>query len=237
MHNLKFEHIDFSYDQNLLIQDFNFVFEKAKSYCILGSSGSGKTSVLRLIAGLETPQKGRILLGDVALSKDGDLLIPPHKRTVGFVFQDLALWPHFSVYNNIAFGLKERKDPKVKEKVGQMLNLFGITEHVSKFPHQLSGGQKQMVAISRSLVLQPDILLLDEPMANIDIHVKEHILEHLYKLQKVEGFTLVYVTHDHRDVEYSEQVMIMDQGRIVAAGMVEQIFSSTDEIVKSFIKN
>ena len=236
MHSLQFQNIRFAYDDIPVIEDLNFVFESGKSYCILGASGSGKTTILRLIAGLETPQKGNILLDANVISKQNELLIPPHKREVGFVFQDLALWPHFSVYDNIAFGLKERKANNIEQQVMELLDLFGINDQAQKYPHQLSGGQKQMVAISRALVLQPKILLLDEPMANIDIQIKEQILEHLYKLQKQLAFTLVYVTHDHRDAVLSEQIVIMNKGKIEAAGTLDEIRNSANEYVKSFIK-
>ena len=236
MHSLQFQNIGFSYDDVPLIEDLNFIFESGKSYCILGSSGSGKTTVLRLIAGLEIPQKGQILLNDQVISQQNELHIPPHKREVGFVFQDLALWPHFRVYDNIAFGLKERKAQNIEQRVMELLDLFGITDQVQKYPHQLSGGQKQMVAISRALILQPKILLLDEPMANIDIQIKEQILEHLYKIQKQLAFTLIYVTHDHRDAVFSEQIVIMNKGKIEVAGTLIAIRNSTNEYVKSFIK-
>jgi ABC-type Fe3+/spermidine/putrescine transport system ATPase subunit len=236
MHSLQFQNIRFAYDDIPVVEDFNFVFESGKSYCILGSSGSGKTTVLRLIAGLETPQEGKILLNDAVISQQNELLIPPHKREVGFVFQDLALWPHFSVYDNIAFGLKERKAENIEQPVMELLDLFGISDQAQKYPHQLSGGQKQMVAISRALVLQPKILLLDEPMANIDIQIKEQILEHLYKLQKQFAFTLIYVTHDHRDAVLSEQIVIMNKGKIEATGTLDAIRNLANEYVKSFIK-
>ncbi|RUA24353.1 MAG: ABC transporter ATP-binding protein [Bacteroidetes bacterium] len=236
MHSLQFQNIGFAYDDVSLIEDLNFIFESGKSYCILGSSGSGKTTVLRLIAGLEIPHKGQILMNNQVISQQNELLIPPHKREVGFVFQDLALWPHFRVYDNIAFGLKERKAQNIEQRVMELLDLFGITDQAQKYPHQLSGGQKQMVAISRALVLQPKILLLDEPMANIDIQIKEQILEHLYKIQKQLAFTLIYVTHDHRDAVFSEQIVIMNKGKIEVAGTLNAIRNSTNEYVKSFIK-
>lgn len=236
MNNFIFKHISFSYDVKTIVNDFSFVFEEGRTYCMLGPSGSGKTTVLRLIAGLEVPQLGSLFLCDLMLSNDNGLVIPSHKRETGFVFQDLALWPHFNVYDNIAFGLKERKSINIDKEVKQILDLFGIADQADKFPHQLSGGQKQMVAISRALVLKPRILLLDEPMANIDLHVKEHILSHLYQLQKQEKFTMIYVTHDHRDAWLSEEIVIMNEGKIVESGSIEHVRSSTNVFVKSFIK-
>lgn len=236
MCNIQLNNIDHSYGGNRVLQDFTFIFESGNTYCILGPSGCGKTTLLRLIAGLETPQKGTIQINKSIASESENILVPPHLREIGFVFQDLALWPHFSVYENIAFGLKERKEKMVKEKVFQMLDLFGIADQVKKYPHRLSGGQKQMVAIARSLVLNPKILLLDEPMANIDGQIKEFIINHLYNLQKQNGFTMLYVTHDHRETIQTGNYIVMNNGKIEVSGTREKIRNSSNNFVKSFIK-
>lgn len=238
MCDIQLNHINYSYGSKRVLQDFTFTFEPGKTYSLLGPSGCGKTTVLRLIAGLETPQKGTIQINESVVSEPACLLIPPHKREIGFVFQDLALWPHFSVYENIAFGLKERKgNYNVKEKVFEMLNLFSIEDQSKKHPHQLSGGQKQMVAIARSLVLNPKILLLDEPMANIDVQVKENIISHLYNLQRQKGFTMLYVTHDHHEAtQAGNWIVVMNDGKIEASGTKEQILNTSNNFVKSFIK-
>ena len=158
------------------------------------------------------------------------------------------MWPHFSVFENIAFGLREKRRAgirkpetgtiiQIEEKVMQLLETFGIAEHRKKYPHQLSGGQKQMVAIARSLALNPKILLLDEPMANIDAQLKEAIITHLYTLHKQSGFTMIYVTHDHREAMYGDStIIILKNGEIIASGSKEQIINTTDIFTQSFIK-
>jgi ABC-type Fe3+/spermidine/putrescine transport system ATPase subunit len=237
MPEITLEHIAFHYGDKEVLSDFSYSFELGKTTCLLGPSGCGKTTVLRLIGGLEKPSSGIVKIGSNTVSQNGSILVPPHQRKIGFVFQDLALWPHFTVYQNIAFGLKERKEKNIKGKVKEMLNLFGISNKSEKYPHQLSGGQKQMVAIARSLVLQPETLLMDEPLANIDTQFKENILKHLKELQQQKHFTMLYVTHDHREaMNTGDYILIMNAGKIAAAGSKEEISGSSVDFVKSFLK-
>lgn len=237
MYKITLEHITHSYGDKGVLQDFSFSFEQGKIICLLGPSGCGKTTVLRLVAGFEKPAKGVIKINETVVSENGAILIPPHQRKIGFVFQDLALWPHFTVYDNIAFGLKEKKEKNIKEKVAELLDLFGISDKAPKYPHQLSGGQKQMVAIARSLAMQPEILLMDEPLANIDSHLKENILNHLLKIHQQQKFTMLYVTHDHREaMNTGDEMIIMNAGKIEAAGSKEEISHSPSGFVRSFIK-
>ena len=181
------------------MQDLSLNIKENKLTCLLGDSGSGKTTILRLIAGLEIPKKGEIFIQNKLVTQANKIIIPPHKRNLGYIFQDLALWSHFTVYKNIAFGLKERKEKNIKEKVLDMLKNFGIQEHAKKYPHQLSGGQKQLVAISRSLILKPKILLMDEPLSNLDATLKAKMLEHILDLKNNFNLTIIYVTHDHKE--------------------------------------
>lgn len=237
MPEITLEHITHHYGDKEVLKDFSFSFVQGKTTCLLGPSGCGKTTVLRLIAGLENPVSGIVKIDGATVSKNGEIAVPPHKRNIGFVFQDLALWPHFTVYDNIAFGLKEKRERNIKEKVSDILDLFGICDKTRKYPHQLSGGQKQMVAIARSLVLQPQILLMDEPLANIDTHLKEDILGHLKTVQKQRLFTMLYVTHDHREAFHTgDHILIMREGKIEASGTKEEISNSTSKFVKSFLK-
>jgi len=166
---IKLENISYSYGTTNVLQGFNLNFEANNLTCLLGSSGCGKTTILRLLAGLETPQIGNIIIDNKIVTEAGTSIISPDKREIGFVFQDLGLWPHFTVYKNIAFGLEETKATDMKTKVSEILDFFGIKDQADKYPHQLSGGQKQLVAIARSLVLKPKILLMDEPLANLDV--------------------------------------------------------------------
>ncbi len=236
MYKIILENIAHSYGDKQVLSDFSFSFEQGKTTYLVGPSGCGKTTVLRLISGLETPSQGIIKIDGKIVSAEGKTSVAPHQRQTGFVFQDLALWPHFTVFNNIAFGLKERKASAIKEKVSEILKLFGIADKAKKYPHQLSGGQKQMVAIARSLVLEPDILLMDEPLANIDIKLKESILQHLKILQQQLNFTMIYVTHEHSESMNVENcIVVMNAGKIEASGSKEEIARSENSFVKSFI--
>ena len=176
---INLNNISHSYGSKPVLENLSLSLEANKLTCLLGSSGSGKTTILRLIAGLEKPQSGNIIIENNTVTKNNKIIIPAHKRNIGFIFQDLALWPHFTVYKNIAFGLEEHKEKNIKETVFKMLNFFNLQDHTDKYPHQLSGGQKQLVAISRSLVLKPKILLMDEPLTNLDVKLKRKILEHI----------------------------------------------------------
>ncbi len=205
--------------------------------CLLGGSGSGKTTILRLIAGLETPQSGVITIATKIVTNNKHIVTPPHQRRLGFIFQDLALWPHFTVYKNIAFGLIERNQKNIKESVQQILDYFGLQEYSEKYPHQLSGGQQQLVALSRALVLRPEILLMDEPLANLDVKLKRKTLELIKKLQQNFDLTIVFVTHDHKEAfAIADNIVILNEGGIEQTGSVEQIKNSGNEFVKYFIE-
>lgn len=237
MSSIQLNHIDHAYGNQPVIKNFTFAFADGQITCLLGPSGCGKTTVLRLIAGLEVPQKGNIIINGETVTENSKIVVPPHKRSVGFIFQDLALWPHFTVYENVAFGLKEHKAENVAQKVKEMLDVFSLADQQKKYPHQLSGGQKQMVAIARSLVLQPQALLMDEPLANIDVQVKNRILEHLLSVHKVSPFTIIYVTHDHKEAfDIGNSIVVMNQGNIIASGNSEEILHSQHIFLKSFIK-
>ena len=241
---IKLNNITHTYGIKPVLHDLTLDIEANQLTCLLGSSGSGKTSILRLIAGLEIPKSGEITIDNISVTENKQILIPPHKRTIGFIFQDLALWSHFTVYKNIAFGLTERKttgrqskEKNVKDTVFEMLSFFGLQEHAEKYPHQLSGGQKQLLAISRSLVLKPKILLMDEPLTNIDVKMKRKILEHIKKLKQNFNLTIIYVTHDHKEAfAIADKIVVIDEGKIEATGTVEQIKNSENKFIKYFIE-
>jgi len=234
---IKLNSITHLYGEKLVLNDFDLSIETNQLVCLLGSSGSGKTTILRLIAGLEIPNSGEISIEERIVSGNRQINIPPHQRDIGFIFQDLALWPHFTVYKNIAFGLNERKEKNVKDKVFEILDFFGLKEYSEKFPHQLSGGQKQLVAISRSLILKPKILLMDEPLASIDVKLKRKILEHIKNLKKNFNLTIIYVTHDHREATaIADNIIVLNEGEIVETGTVEQIKASKNKFVKYFLE-
>jgi ABC-type Fe3+/spermidine/putrescine transport system ATPase subunit len=234
---IKLENITHAYAEKIVLKGLTIGFEAQKLTCLLGGSGSGKTTILRLIAGLETPQAGKIIIGNNTATVDGKIIIPPHERKLGFIFQDLALWPHFTVYRNIAFGLNERKEKDVKHIVSDMLDFFGLSEHADKYPHQLSGGQQQLVAIGRALVLKPKILLMDEPLANLDVKLKRKTLNHIKNLNRNFDLTIVYVTHDHREAfAIADGIVVINEGKIEETGTIEQIKTSDNNFVRYFLE-
>ncbi|OYT12921.1 MAG: hypothetical protein B6I19_07825 [Bacteroidetes bacterium 4572_114] len=234
---IKLNKIAHSYGAMPVLHHLTLNIEANRLTCLLGGSGSGKTTILRLIAGLEIPENGQIFIGDKAVTDGQQIIVAPHQRDIGFIFQDLALWPHFTVYKNIAFGLTERKEENIKDTVFKMLGFFGLQSEAEKYPHQLSGGQKQLVAISRSLVLKPKILLMDEPLANLDVKLKRKILEHIKNLKQNFGPTLVYVTHDHKEAfAIADQIVVLNEGKIEETGTVEQIKRSENKFVKYFLE-
>ena len=234
---IQLKNISHFYGSKTALQNISLDIESDRITCLLGSSGCGKTSILRIIAGLENPTHGQLIIGGNTLSADGKIIIPPQNRGIGFIFQDLALWPHFTVFDNIAFGLQERKESNVEETVLKMLDFFDLSSHVDKFPHQLSGGQKQLVAISRALVLKPKILLMDEPLANIDVKLKRRILEHIKSMKKNFSLSIVYVTHDHREaIAIADQIIVLNEGELEAVGSVDDIKKSENEFVKYFLE-
>jgi len=237
MHIIELKNITHAYGTKKVLEDLSLNIESGRLTCLLGGSGSGKTTILRLIAGLETPEKGKIFIQDKLVTDEQQILVPPDERTLGFIFQDLALWPHFTVYQNVAFGLEERKDQHIEKKVFEILSFFGLKAFAEKYPHQLSGGQQQLVAISRALVLEPKILLMDEPLSGLDVKLKRKILEHIKDLKKNFDVTLIYVTHDHREAfTIADQIIVLNEGKVVETAGADEIKRSKNEYVKYFLE-
>ena len=200
---IELRNLSFSYEDNIILKDINLAVSNNERLVLLGSSGSGKTSLLRLIAGFIAPASGEILIDGDIVSKEGKLIVPPDKREVAMVFQDLALWPHMNVYENVAFGLKIRKVPKNirEEKVKEMLSLVGLSGYGKRRIEELSGGQQQRIALARALILSPKVLLMDEPLSSLDNTLNKKLRKEIIRLQKKFGFTLVYVTHNEEEAE------------------------------------
>ncbi len=226
-----------SYSDSPIIQNISLEFKEGKTTCLLGSSGCGKTTILRLVAGLEKPDYGKIFIGTKLASEDQKIIIEPSQREIGFIFQDLALWSHMSVYENIAFGLELKKSKDIKEKVLEILNFFAITKEQNKYPNQLSGGQQQLVAIARSLVLNPKILLLDEPLANLDVKLKTKMRNQIKELRDKFSVSIIYVTHDHQEAFLlADEIVIINSGKIEAVGNPSEIKSIKNKFVRGFIE-
>jgi ABC-type Fe3+/spermidine/putrescine transport system ATPase subunit len=189
------------------------------SVVVLGPSGCGKTTLLRVIAGLETPDGGEIWLGGAQVTAAGRILIAAHERRIGFVFQDLALWPHLRVRQNLEFVLEAHRIPSADRtsRVGKVLRLVQIETLRDRYPHELSGGEQQRVALARALVGQPRILLLDEPLSSLDVELRSTLRQELARLQRNLQLTTVYVTHDREDARaLADSIVEMRSGRIVS---------------------
>jgi len=191
-----------------------------ESVVILGSSGCGKTTLLRLIAGLEVPDSGEIWLGDVQVAGPGRSLLPPYRRHIGFVFQDLALWPHMTVAGNLEFVLGALTVPRAERsrRIADALKLVRIDGLAARHPHELSGGEQQRVALARAVIGSPRLLLLDEPLSSLDAELRAAMRTELARIQRTLELTTVYVTHDRDDAAVlADRVIDMRAGRIVTA--------------------
>lgn len=204
------------------VDTVSFDVPEGKFVTLLGPSGCGKTTTLRLIAGFYDPDTGDIHIGDRAV-KD----IPPERRGTAMVFQDFALFPHMKVFDNIAYGLQARRMPrsKIGERVSEVRELLRIQGLEDKFPHQLSGGQQQRVALARALVVEPEVLLLDEPLSNLDAKLRVRVRTELRQLQQQFGKTTIYVTHDQSEaLALSDIVVVMNKGRIEQVGTPVELY-------------
>lgn len=198
---------------------------------VLGHSGSGKTTLLRVIAGLTRPDRGSVRVGDRIVSLDGAIAVPPEDRGVAVVFQDLALWPHLTVNGNLAFGLEARGVGREEReaRIAAMLGMVGLSGRAGRHPAELSGGERQRVAIARALVLRPAAVLLDEPLANLDLGLKRELLALFRELLGEEGATAVHVTHDPGDAAaLGGRVAVLERGRLVHVGSLEELRTRKD---------
>jgi iron(III) transport system ATP-binding protein len=220
-------------DLNLEIGDNQFI-------TLLGPSGCGKTTTLRLIAGYMAPDAGTIHVDGTLMSSKDTLVLPEH-RGMGMVFQNYAVWPHKTVYENVVFGLKLRNVPaaQARERVDNALGLVNLSGYENRLPNQLSGGQQQRVALARSLVVEPDILLLDEPLSNLDAKLRERMRGELKHLQRRTGITFIYVTHDQAEaLALSDQIAVIHAGRLQQYGSPREVYSRpANRVVADFMGN
>ncbi len=205
------------------VSDLTLHVNKGEFFSLLGPSGCGKTTILRLIAGLEMPDSGAIAIGKDIVAGDG--YIPAEKRGVGIVFQEYALFPHMTVFKNIAFGLKGCSRQELKEKVIEMLVLVGLPVISQRYPHELSGGQQQRIALARALAPSPKVMLLDEPFSNLDADLRLELRTETKKILKEKGTTTILVTHDQEEAfSLSDRVGVLNNGRLEQIGAPEDIY-------------
>jgi ABC-type sugar transport system ATPase subunit len=228
-----------SFARIVAVEDVSFKVEKGEHLAILGPSGCGKTTLLRLIAGLEVPDSGEILIDGKVVSTPYRM-VAPNKRKIGMVFQDLALWPHMKVRENIGFGLesqglsKRQREAKIKE----VLSLVSLTRHIDCYPSSLSGGEQQRVALARALVLEPKILLMDEPLSDLDLRLKEELQKVIVKLQQRLRVTTIYVTHNQEEAfSMADRIVVMSKGKIEQIGTTEDLYNNPQtDFVKRFMR-
>jgi len=216
------------------VKDTSLNIEPGTFVTLLGPSGCGKTTTLRMIAGFESPDEGEIYLGDQAINE-----LTPNKRDTAMVFQSYALLPHYNIYDNVAYGLKLRKFPKdvIKEKVTRILKLVELEGMESRMTNQLSGGQQQRVALARALVIEPSVLLFDEPLSNLDAKLRVQMRTEIRRIQQEVGITAIYVTHDQSEaMAISDKIIIMDRGVVAQMGTPQEIYyHPVNEFVADFI--
>ncbi len=226
MTRIRLEGITKTYGNVVAANNITLDIEKGELFTFLGPSGCGKTTTLRIIAGFEIPDSGRLYFDDEDVT-----FLKPYKRNTAMVFQNYALWPHMTVYENVAYGLKIRKkqlgltDEEIRKQVLEALELVKLSGLEDRYPLQLSGGQQQRVALARALVVKPRVLLLDEPLSNLDAKLRVEMREEIKKIQKKLGITTVYVTHDQLEaLSISDRIGIMNKGSLVQVGTPQELY-------------
>ena len=228
MANVRFDNITFRYGTNTVLENFSLEVESGKIVCLVGPSGCGKTTLVRALLGLIKPETGSITVGDrVLFDAKKRINVPAEKRNIGIVFQDYAVWPHMTVLENVCYPLKKQRRPKeeIRERAMRALEQVHMTEYARHLPNQLSGGQQQRVAIARALVIDSDLLVMDEPITNLDAKLREEMLLEIRMIQKRLNATILYITHDQQSaLQLCDKMAIMEQdGALCQYGTDEEI--------------
>ncbi|MGZ3692565.1 MAG: ABC transporter ATP-binding protein [Pseudobdellovibrio sp.] len=242
MSEVRFENVSKKFNDNSVVTDFNLKISQGEFVSFLGPSGCGKTTTLRMIAGLEENTGGKIYFdSDVVSEPEKKLFLPPEKRNVGMVFQSYAVWPHMNLFENVAYPLKLKKIPaeQIRQDVEKILKVVELDGLETRRAHELSGGQQQRVALARGLAMKPRILLLDEPLSNLDAKLREKMRRDIRKIQQEFKLTMVYVTHDQKEAfQMSDKVVVMNKGRIEQIGTPEEIVKKPVSVfVEDFIRS
>lgn len=234
MTRVRLENVTKIYGSVVATDHITFEVESGELFTLLGPSGCGKTTTLRIIAGFEVPEEGKVYFDDEDVT-----FLKPYKRDTAMVFQNYALWPHMTVYDNIAYGLRIRKLPEdeIRKRIKWALELVKLEGLENRYPLQLSGGQQQRVALARALVVSPRVLLLDEPLSNLDAKLRIEMREEIKRLQKKLGITTIYVTHDQIEaMSISDKIAVMNKGRLLQYGSPREVyFRPTSEFVADFL--
>src|SRR6478752_7336606 len=220
---IRLEHVRKEFGSFVAVHDANFDIGRGEFFAMLGPSGCGKTTTLRMIAGFDLPTAGRVLLEGQDVTR-----VPPYKRNVNTVFQQYALFPHMNIRDNVAFGLRSRGgigEAEIRRRVGEMLEVVRLGDFAGRRPSQLSGGQQQRVALARALVNLPSALLLDEPLAALDLKLRQAMQIELKRIQREVGITFVFVTHDQEEaLTMSDRIAVMSQGRVEQIGSPRELY-------------
>lgn len=228
-----------SFGQNQVIKPLDMVIESSRLTTLLGPSGCGKTTLLRMIAGLERPDQGQIFFDDVCVfSEEKGINLPPEKRGLGFVFQDFALWPHMTIFENVAFGLRATKNTtRLEERVHKALASVQLEKMADRYPHQLSGGQQQRVSFARAIVIEPACILFDEPLSALDAILREQMRVELRALIDRLQITAIFVTHDQTEaMSISDKIAVMSQGLVQQYDSPENIYQApVNQTVANFV--
>lgn len=234
MSEIVLKNISHSYGTTKVLDHVDITIEKGEFFTLLGPSGCGKTTLLRILAGFIHPTEGQVLIGEKDITN-----WEPEKRNMGIVFQNYALFPNMTVRDNIAYGLKVRKKPKefIREKCDYYMELAGLKELENRRINELSGGQQQRVAIARALVIEPQMLLLDEPMSNLDVALRVKMREEIRAIQQKIGITTLFITHDQQEaLSISDKVAVMKDGKVLQVGEPEEIYNHPNqEFVAKFV--
>ena len=238
MAKVTIKHVTKSFGDSVVLSDFCDVFRDGEFVTLLGPSGCGKTTMLRIIAGFERPTAGEVWIDDQLVSGEKTFL-PPEKRAIGMVFQSYAVWPHMNVFKNVAYPLTVRKLPKaeISRRVEEVLDTVHLSQYAGRLPSQLSGGQQQRIALARALVAAPRLLLLDEPLSNLDAKLRESMRFEIKEIQKKLGITVVYVTHDQTEaMAMSDRIFVINRGVVQQRGTPEEIYNApANQFVADFL--
>lgn len=231
---VRFDNVSKKFGSSMTLSEISFSIKRGAFFTILGPSGCGKTTLLRILAGFERPDSGRIFLEGVDITN-----VPSNKRSINTVFQNYSLFPHLDIWENIAFGLRISRKPEkeIKREVEKLLELIQMTDHAHKMPDRISGGQKQRVAIARALINKPKVLLLDEPLAALDLKLRQKMLLDLDLIHDEVGITFIFITHDQTEaMAVSDQIAVLNKGRVEQIGTPVQVYEApNNSFVAEFI--
>ena len=217
---LELRNVSKAFPSHQAVDNVSLTLERGELHALLGPSGCGKTTCLRMVAGFETPDRGQILLNGADIAP-----LKPYQRNVSTVFQSYALFPHLNVFENVAFGLRQRGDPELSRKVNEALEMVQLLAKADRKPSQMSGGEKQRAALARSLVLAPDLLLLDEPLSALDPNLRQQVRLELRALQRRVGITFLMVTHDQEEaLSMADRITLLNKGRVEQVGTPQQMY-------------